>query len=546
MDINNLPFQSRRSPVFGIKGAVASSQTLATQIGLEILKKGGNAADASVAIAAALNVTEPVSTGIGGDCFALFYSSKDKTVKGINGSGRSPSSQSLQKMNQLGFNASNPPHKYSIHNVTVPGAAAGWIDTIQRFGSGKLTLREILDPAIQLAENGHPVSLMTSYQWKNGVSQLLNGPHHQDFLPDGKPPSAGQIIKLPGLANTFKLLAEKGKEGFYEGEVADAIVEVVKQMGGLMTLEDLKNHKSSFDDPIKVNYKGVDVWEIPPNGQGLTALMALNFLREFSLEGMQHSSPQHLHLLIESVRLAFADARAHISDPDHYKIPLDVLLSEEYAKERSSLISNDKAQVDIKQGIPFTSCDTVYFCVVDGEGNACSFINSNYMGFGTGIIPKGCGFTLQNRGANFNYDEGHPNCLAANKRPYHTIIPGMATVNGELYCPFGVMGGFMQPQGHVQVLVNMIDFGMDSQSALDAPRFCIEDGIHNGVVAFENGISEETIHKLKSMGHLVVEKPLSGWKRLLFGRGQIIRKNENNVLCAGSDPRSDGSAVGWV
>ncbi|MHA1686459.1 MAG: gamma-glutamyltransferase [Candidatus Heimdallarchaeaceae archaeon] len=533
-------FNSRRSVVYSKNGMVATSQPLASEIGIEILRQGGNAADAAVAIAAALNVTEPCSTGIGGDMFCLFYNDKTKTIQGINGSGRAPADLSIEKLEELGITGQVPP--FSVHAITVPGAAAGWIDTLEMFGT--MSLREVLTPAIKLAEDGFPVAPITARAWKVGEKQLKIGPYGDELLTNGHAPKAGQIMKNSNLAQTFKALIEHGKAGFYEGRIAESIIDLIQSMGGVMTLEDLKNHRSTVEKPISTNYKGIDIWEIPPNGQGITALIALNILEEYDISQFEHSSAQHLHLLIESLRLAFADTRWYVADPAVVEVPTKQLLSKEYAKKRRQLINLKKSNLGVKKGYPITNSDTVYFCVVDKEGNACSFINSNYMGFGTGLVPKGCGFTLQNRGANFSLNKEHPNKLEPNKRPYHTIIPGMMTIDGELFGPFGVMGGFMQPQGHVQVVVNMVDYGMNPQEALDAPRFCIIGGDSAGKVALEEGIKVEVMSQLVDFGHNVV--PTSGHRRAVFGRGQIIiREPETGVLSAGSDPRADGMAIGF-
>jgi gamma-glutamyltranspeptidase/glutathione hydrolase len=527
---------------------VSCSQPIASEIGMRILKQGGNCADAAIAIAAALNVTEPTSTGIGGDCFCLYYDSKDGSVKGLNGSGRAPSALTLERLHSMGFNETNPWSPFSALTVTVPGAAAGWCDTIENFGSGNLTLAQILEPAIQLAEQGFPVSQLTSRLWANGLAQLQQTENANELLLNGKAPNAGELMKNSTLANTFKLLAAHGKKGFYEGPVAQAIVDVVHSLGGLLTLEDLKAHESTIDTPISVNYRGVDIYELPPNGQGLTALLALNILNGFDISSYKYHSPEHLHLLVEALRLAFADTRWYVTDPKFSNIPIKELLSPEYAAERRKLFDASRSNPKIEHGYPgITKSSTVYFCVVDGTGSACSFINSNYMGFGTGIIPKGCGFTLQNRGHNFSLNPDHPNVVAPNKRPYHTIIPGMAVKDGKLFCPFGVMGGFMQPQGHVQVISNMIDFGMDPQQALDSPRFCIEGGdALGGTLLIEEGIDPEAVTTLQKLGHNHAVL-VRGWNdRSVFGRGQIIRRDTvTGVLAAGCDPRSDGQAIGW-
>ncbi len=535
-----MEFNSRRSVVYSRRGMVASSQPLASETGLRILQNGGNAADAAVAIAATLNVTEPTSTGLGGDAFCLFWDNKHKTVSGINGSGRAPKELSLDKLHKLGITDSLP--SFSPHTVTVPGAADAWIETINRFGT--MDLSDVLTPAIELAEDGFPIAPITSFFWQRGVKQLNNGPHADELLINGRAPKPGEIMKNPFLANTFRELIEHGRAGFYEGRIAEAIVNLLNSLGGLMTLDDLKNHHSTFDKPISVTYRGVDIYEIPPNGQGITALIALNILEGFDFSDINHLSSDYFHLLIETMRIAFADSRWYVADPTLVNVPINELLSKEYAKERRKLINFSYRNKEIKKGNPVTSSDTVYFCVVDGDGNACSFINSNYMGFGTGLIPKDCGFTLQNRGANFSLNPDHPNVIAPNKRPYHTIIPGMAIKDKELYAPFGVMGGFMQPQGHVQVLVNMIDYNLDPQESLNIPRFCIMDGNTEGKVALEKGISIDVMANLAQRGHDII--PVSGWARAIFGRGQIIKRDpETGVLAGGTDPRADGLVIGW-
>lgn len=534
-----MKFVSRRSPVYGTKGMVASSQPLASMAGIKILQQGGNAADAAVAVAAALNMAEPTSTGIGGDMFCIYFDNSKKNVKGLNASGRAPAALSIEKLAEEGITGNIP--STSPHSVTVPGAAAGWVDTVERFGT--MTMSEVLTPAIEMGEKGFPVSPLTARGWDRGIPKLRSGPHGDEMLLNGRAPKAGEIMKNPTLAKTFRTVAEHGKVGFYEGRIADAIVKVLGDMGAVLTVDDLKNHYNTYPDPISVNYNGVDVYEIPPNGQGITALMALNILEEYDFSKIPHSSVEHLHTMIEAMRISFADTRWYVADPDVVDVPIKEMISKEYAKERRKLIDPIKATVDVQKGSPFTNSDTVYFCTADGEGNACSFINSNYAGFGTGIIPKGCGFTLQNRGSNFNLEPQHPNALAPNKRPYHTIIPGMAVKDGELYAPFGVMGGFMQPQGHAQVIINMVDYGMNPQEALDAPRFNIGSGTSGGKVNLEEGIKLDVMSTLAMMGHEVI--PRSGYGRGFFGRGQIIRRDpKSGVLTGGSDPRADGQAIG--
>ena len=536
-------FASRRSPISGKGGMVAASQPLAVAAGIEILSKGGNAADAAVAVAAALNVTEPTSTGIGGDMFALFFDARSGQVSALNGSGRAPAALTLERLGQEGF-AELPP--YHAYTVTVPGACAGWCDLIERHGS--FSLQEILAPATRLADEGFPVAPLTSYFWRRGAErQLKSAPNGIELTIEGRAPTAGEIFRNPGLARTFRKVAERGKASFYAGELADAIAAVIRQAGGCLTEDDLATHTSTWETPISVTYRGYRVYECPPNGQGLAALIGLNLLEGYDLESMDALSADRLHLEIEAMRLAFADARWYVADPQFSELPIAELLSKEYADERRKLIDPWHAKLDQTRGVPIASSDTVYFSVVDRFGNACSFINSNYMGFGTGIVPKGWGFSLQNRGHNFDLDPAHPNALAARKRPYHTIIPAMATrqSDGSLFASFGVMGGFMQPQGHVQVFSALADDELDPQAALDLSRFCIEDGTAGGTVALEDGMQDSVLSDLERRGHPV--RKVTGWERALFGRGQIIlRHPTTGVLTGGSDPRADGCAMSLI
>ncbi|THV07664.1 gamma-glutamyltranspeptidase [Dendrothele bispora CBS 962.96] len=561
-------FSSRRSVVYGTKGVVSASQPLATEAGLEILRKGGNAADAAVATSAALNVTEPSCCGIGGDAFCLFYNAKTKTIKAMNGSGHSPKKLTLEHVRQRGNKGPSLPAT-DLNSVTVPGAAAAWVDTIEQFGSGKLSVAEVLEPAIRLAEEGVPVSEINSYAWQRSEQLIKNAsPNSDEMLLNGKAPLPGQIIKLPNLGKTFRELATKGKDGFYKGRVAEAIVELIQSKGGVMELDDLAEHKTSFVDPLKYTYGGeVTLYECPPNGQGITALIALGIVESLQEQGtikplseMEHNSPEYLHVLVEALRLAFADSQFFVTDPDTADIPVQKLLSKEYLTSRAKLIDPKKSNPKVVHGNPVNSTDTVYFSVTDQWGNACSYIQSNYAGFGTGAVPKGCGFTLQNRGSGFVLDENHPNGLTGGKRPYHTIIPAMATRGDELFMCYGVMGGFMQPQGHLQVLLNMLR-GFTPQASLDAPRFCISAGTPdtdtrgagvagdiNSEVYFEEGIPEETVAKLREMGHDA--RVASGFSRALLGRGQVIQKindpSGRTVWAAGSDPRADGHAVAQI
>ena len=526
----------------GRGGMVATSQPLAVAAGLEILTRGGNAADAAVATAAALNVTEPTSTGIGGDCFALFYDARTSRVTALNGSGRAPAALNLARVKkELGtcHPSSLPP--FHPHTITVPGACAGWCDLVEHHGS--LSMAEVLAPAIRLAEAGFPVAPITAYFWQRGAeSQLKTALNGRELTLDGRGPKAGELFRNPNLAKTFRNVADSGKQVFYQGEIAEAIAATIQQAGGCLTVEDLAFHVSTWETPISTAYCGLRLWECPPNGQGLTTLIALNILDGFDLPP-DPLSPDRLHLEIEALRLAFADTRWYVADPSVVRVPVEELLSKEYAALRRKKIDLNHATLDQKRGAPVPGSDTVYLSVVDKAGNACSFINSNYLGFGTGIVPSGWGFTLQNRGHNFSLDPAHPNSLAPGKRPYHTIIPAMITRDHSqsLFASFGVMGAFMQPQGHVQVFLSLVG-GLDPQSALDLPRFCITDGTAGGQVALEEGIPEKTVADLARRGHEV--RRVGGYDRALFGRGQVIlRDDETGTLTGGSDPRADGCAM---
>ena len=540
-------YTSRRSPVMGRGGMVASSQPLATAAGLEILSKGGNAADAAVATAAALNVTEPTSTGIGGDMFALYFDGPTRQVTAINGSGRAPAALTLELMRNNGLTELPPYHPFT---VTVPGACAGWCDLIERHGS--LDLPTIFSPAIRLAEVGFPVAMITSHFWQKAAGhQLKRALNGREMTIEGRGPNPGEVFRNPNLAKTFRIVAERGKAAFYNGEIAEAIISTLRQAGGCMLIDDMATHTSTWDEPISTTYGALRLWECPPNGQGIAALIALNLLEGFELPP-DPLGADRLHLEIEALRLAFADTRWYVADPN-FQAAEDPdssrsykwLLSKYYAAGRYKLIDPWKATLDQHRGVPVAGSNTVYFCVVDRWGNACSFINSNYMGFGTGIVPSGYGFTLQNRGHNFSLEPGHPNVLAPGKRPYHTIIPAMMTheSDGSLFGPMGVMGGFMQPQGHLQVFLALAQ-GLDPQTVLDMPRFCICDG-NAGVVALEEGIPQKTVADLAARGHAV--RKVSGWDRALFGRGQVIlRDPATDVLTGGSDPRADGCAMAII
>jgi gamma-glutamyltranspeptidase/glutathione hydrolase len=540
-------FNSRRAPVLAQRGMVATSQPLAAQAGLSILMQGGNAADAAVATAAALNVTEPTSTGIGGDCFGLFYEARTGAITALNGSGRAPGGLTLDLLRQQGFEQELPP--FHAHTITVPGAAAGWADMVARHG--RLSLAQVLAPAIRLAEEGYPVAPTTAYFWRGGAErQLINSPGGRELTVEGRAPRAGEVMRLPTLARTLRSVAEGGKEAFYAGPIAERLARTVQAHGGVMTAEDLAAHQSTWETPISTTYRGLRVWECPPNGQGLAALIALNILEGTNQASLPPLGAERLHWQIEAMRLAFADCSWHVADPgfhERYAALVAGLVSKEYAGELRQQIDPRRSRLDFQPCDPTRfGADTVYLTAVDGDGNACSFINSLYMGFGTGIVPEGTGISLQNRGHLFSLDPAHPNALAPRKRPYHTIIPAMATreADGSLFASFGVMGGFMQPQGHMQVLISLVDDRLDPQAALDRPRFCIEGGVPGGLVALEEGIQPEVMRALAGMGHRV--ESVSGYERATFGRGQIIlRDSDSGVLWGGSDPRADGQAVGF-
>jgi len=571
---------------------VASSQPLASMVGVDILKRGGNACDAAIAVAAALTVTEPCSTGLGGDCFLLHYDAKTKKVEALNGSGRCAKAMTLEFAQNLA-KEKNSGNELPVHHgacVTVPGAAAGWCDAIDKWGSTKLTLSEILEPAAQLAEDDNaPIAPVTAYSWDKGRPRLLSSVNAAELLikdidDDGneilRAPNAGEAVPRPGLAKVLRLIGSKGKDGFYKGEVAEAIVTEVEAHGGLLSLDDLAEHSSTFPEPISAAYRGVRLHEVPPNGQGIAALIALNVLSELEEKypDLHSNDLERQHAMIESMRYAFADTRGYVGwdtskmgtgdgGGEEVKISetassssssgaaasttkngvVTSLLSKEYAVERSKVFNPDTACVGADRGSPDKASCTVSFQVVDREGNAVSMVNSNYMGFGTGFIPKGCSFTLQNRGHNFSLDPSHPNAVEPGKRPFHTIIPAMSTWDstGDLHATYSNMGGFMQPQGHMQLLVNMVTLGMNPQSAIDAPRFCIEDGTSGGVLTIEDGTKPEIFEGLCAKGHTPM-RMTRGTGRFVFGRAQIISKDvKTGALWGGSDGRADGCAIGY-
>ncbi|KAJ7071143.1 gamma-glutamyltranspeptidase [Mycena amicta] len=584
-------FPSRRSVVYSTKGIVAASQPLAVEAGLEILRKGGNAGEPRnlsqlVVTSAALNVSEPSCCGIGGDAFCLFYDAKSKTVKALNGSGHSPRKLTLEYARSRGLTGRAIPLT-DLNSVTVPGAAAAWVDTVEQFGSGKVTIGDVLEPAIRLAEEGVPVSELHSLSWRNSEQLIKNAsPNGHEMLLNGKAPLSGEIVKLPTLAQTFR------EDGFYKGRVAEAIVELIQSRGGVMDLEDLAEHKTSFVEPIKYTYANeVTLYECPPNGQGLTALVALGILESLQEQGivkplleMEHNSAEYLHILIEALRLAFADTQWYVADPDLEHVPVESLLSKEYLASRAKLIDPLKTNpevvhvryppifAEIQRQSSGKPCESLGYSllhrqipskrlngfrinislVADQWGNACSYIQSNYAGFGTGAIPKGCGFTLQNRGSGFVLDDSHPNALKGGKRPYHTIIPRYGPARrravSQLWCD-GRFHAASRPHSS-----SFKECCEDShlKQALDSPRFCISAGSPdtqtretgnagdiNSEVYIEEGIPLETVEKLRAMGHDA--------RRATMGRGQVIQKLADQsgrfVWAAGSDLRADGHAA---
>ncbi len=528
------PYSSRRMNVFANNGMVATSQPLAAQAGLEILQKGGNAIDAAIATAACLTVVEPTSNGIGGDAFALVWT-KGK-LHGLNASGPSPKAITLEAVRALGHTEMP---EYGWIPVTVPGAPAAWAALSERFG--KLPLTDVLGPAIRYAEEGYPISPMLGKFWSVAYAELskqLSGPEFRHwfstFAPDGRAPRIGEVWKSPAHAQTLRLIAETKAEAFYRGELADKIAAFSQETGGYLSKADLAEYAPEWVTPIGVNYRGYDVWEIPPNGQGMIALMALNMLKGFTFAAKE--DPDTYHKTIEAIKLAFADGSHYITQRDLMTANIDGMLSERYADERRRLITDTALTPEI--GKP-PEGGTVYLATADGAGNMVSFIQSNYTDFGSGLVVPDTGINLQNRGNNFSLDPGHVNCLAPGKRTYHTIIPGFLTKDDQPVGPFGVMGGFMQPQGHVQVIMNMIDFAMNPQAALDAPR-C--QWVEDKTVLLERGTPEHIAHELARRGHQIKIALESD----SFGRGQIIlRDPESNVLIGGAEPRTDAHIAAW-
>lgn len=527
------PYRAGRTMTMSQHGIVASSHVLASQAGLDMLRSGGSAMDAAVATAATLGVVEPMMTGLGGDVFFLYYEAKTGRVYGLNGSGRSPEGLSRDH-----FRAKDTEEidANSWEAVTVPGAVDAWAEALDRFGTKSMA--EVLAPAIRYAEEGFPVTEIVGRVWKLAEKALLKDPWaKRTYLVDGRAPAPGSVFKSPTLAKSLRQIASGGRDAFYRGPIAKEIVRYAQESGGFMTMEDLEAHSSTWVEPIGVNYRGYDVYQIPPNGQGIGVLLGLNILEGFDIRSTKHNSPEYLHLLIEAKKVAYADLYTYVADPQKSKVPVEGLLSKEYAAQRRDLIDPARAAPSVEAGLP-TGSDTVYLTAIDEEGNAASFINSIFHAFGSKIVGGGTGILLQNRGACFMLEPGHLNEYSPNKRPFHTIIPGMVLKGGELYLSYGLMGGPMQPQGHVQFLLGHLDFGLTIQEAIDVPRFNHTFGLE---VLLEHGMPRETMDALREMGHEVV--PRGGE---FFGGAQAILVNpDTGTFFGASDPRKDGAALGY-
>lgn len=536
------PFATR-SEVIAQNGMAATSHPLATQVAIDILKKGGTAIDAAIAANACLGLMEPTGCGVGGDLFAIVWDAKTQKLHGLNASGRSPKSLTLDYFKEKGIQkipALGP------LPVSVPGCVDGWFELHGKFG--KMSMKEILQPAIDYARNGFPLTELIAYYWSRNIPYISQYPNiTETFTIEGETPKKGQVFKNPNLANTLEKIAKKGRDVFYKGEIAKTIDTFMKANGGFLSYEDMASHRSDWVEPVSTNYRGYDVWELPPSGQGIAALQILNVLEDYDLKHMGFGSQEYTHLFTEAKKLAFEDRAKYYSDMDFNKIPVDQLISKEYAAERRKLINPNKAARTFNAGQLETG-ETIYLTVADKDGNMVSFIQSNFRGMGSGMSPDGLGFVLQDRGELFTLEEGHFNVYEPNKRPFHTIIPAFVTKDGKPYMSFGVMGGAMQPQGHAQIVINMIDFGMNLQEAGDAPRIrhsgssqptgeVMKDG---GKLFLENGFSEEVIRELAKMGHQIGYSVggYGGYQAILFDA-------ENGVYYGASESRKDGCAMGY-
>ena len=532
-----------RSEVIAQYGMVATSQPLATQAALEILRAGGSAVDAAIAANAVLGLVEPTGNGIGGDLFAIVWDESSGRLHGLNASGRSPHTLTLDYFREQGI--TRIPALGPLP-VSVPGCVDGWFELHRKFG--KLPMADLLAPAIRYAREGFPVSELVAYYWHSNARSLKQFPGFSEiFMPGGKTPGKGEIFKNPRLATTLEMIAREGRNAFYKGEIARKITRYMQENGGFLTMRDFQEHTSEWVDPVSVNYRGYDIWELPPNGQGIAALQMLNIMENYDIRHMGFGSAEYIHLFTEAKKLAFEDRARYYADPAFSKIPLERLLSKEYARERAALINPDRAARSYAPGIPEPP-STIYLTTADSQGNMVSLIQSNYRGMGSGMTPGELGFVLQDRGEMFSLEEGHPNIYAPHKRPFHTIIPGFITKEGKPFLSFGVMGGAMQPQGHVQIVCNIIDFGMNFQEAGDAPRIQhlgsseptgekMNDG---GTLTLETGFSWETIRSLQRKGH-TLQYDLGGYG----GYQGIGRDPVTGVYFGASESRKDGQAAGY-
>ena len=534
---------STRSEVISQNGMVATSHPLASQIGLDILRNGGNAIDAAIAANAALGLMEPTGNGIGGDLFAIVWIEKEKKLYGLNASGRSPESLTLEYFKENNFESIPA---YGPLPVSVPGCVDGWFELHEKFG--KIEMSQILRPTIKYAEDGFPVSELVSYYMKVASNNFQEYPNFKEtYYINNSYPQKGQIFKNPDLANTLKLIAKNGKKGFYEGKIANTIANFMKEQGGFLSYDDLKNHKSEWINPVSTNYRGYDIWELPPNGQGIAALQILNLLEAYDIRSMGFGSADYIHHFVEAKKIAFADRAKYYADMDFNKIPVDYLISKEYADIRRKEISSENAAESVLPG-DIENGDTIYLTTADSEGNMVSLIQSNYRGMGSGMVPTGLGFMLQDRGELFSLDQNHFNVYAPKKRPFHTIIPAFITKNGNPFISFGLMGGAMQPQGHAQIVINIIDFDMNLQEAGDAPRIRHQSDqqptggemINGGELALETGFDYKQVRELIKKGHKIVYDLGS------FGGYQAIMIDYiNKVYYGASESRKDGNAVGF-
>ena len=542
--LNARPFATR-SEVIALNGMAATSQPLATQAAIHILRQGGSAVDAAIAANAVLGLVEPTGNGVGGDLFAIVWDAETKQLHGLNASGRSPRSLTLEEFRRRGL-AKIP--AYGPLSVSVPGAVDGWFELHGRFG--RLPMDRILAPAIEYAREGFPVTEVIAAAWSAGAQNLREWPGFAEvYLPGGRAPAKGEIFRNPLLANTLEAIARDGRDVFYKGHIARAIDAYMSRVGGFLSYDDLAAHTSEWVDPVSTTYRGYTVWELPPNGQGIAALQMLNILEAYDIAAMGFGTAEYLHLLTEAKKLAFEDRAKFYADPDFNDIPVDRLISKEYANERRALIDLDRAATEYEAGDPILDDgDTIYLTTADSDGNMVSLIQSNYRGLGSGMTPDGLGFCLQDRGELFTLEQGHFNTYEPGKRPFHTIIPAFVTRNGDPFMSFGVMGGAMQPQGHVQILVNIIDFGMNLQEAGDAARIrhsgssqptgeVMTDG---GILNVEPGFPPETLQALAAMGH-TIRHTSSG-----FGGYQAILWDAvNGVFFGASESRKDGHAAGY-